>query len=415
MINSTGQSISMHGSYRKVLFPMEISFKARGRAKLQVLNPDRSVAREMTANNLILNQGIDSVATTKWCDTFLYCCAGSGSTPTSDSGGATTAAQSGTALTLTGGSFTFTNTFTDGGKIIRWVGAQQARIVTVTDGTHAVVDVSQTVSGAAFTMYRTNQTGLVAEIVRTNNYVTGAGNCGTTLTGGNVFAHVRTWDFPTEVGNVTYNEVGFSNASGAGANLFSRIILGAPLPLVAGQTLRVIYTLQITVSPTTPNAKAAAVLGWPVAPSVNTNGNEQIQYYGLSSVNTSGATVAYDAGNFVNEPSASSNVQIFLSTVTTSLASVGTATDRTGSSPAVKAVTLSSYTANTGTLDKFGIYGTSEGNSASLFSIGIGRSDGGFFPYVNNTFVFVFTQSQTKDSLHTLELHFTFNWAIDLS
>jgi hypothetical protein len=415
MKNLTGQAIFMHGTYKQVLFPLRLDFKARGRAKIQVLNPDKSVVREFEQNNLILNQGIDGIAVRNWCDSFLYCCAGSGTTPTADSSGGTTAAQSGTTVTLTGGSFTFTSTLADAGKIIRWASSSQARIVTVTDGQHAVVDVSQTVGAGAFTVYRTNQTGLTAEIVRTNNYVTGGGNCGTTLTGGNIFNHLRTWDFPVEVGSVTYSEIGFSWSGTVGANLFARIVLGSPVSLLAGQTLRIIYTLNVTVGPITPNFKAASVIGWPVLPATDTNGQEQIQYYGLSAVDTTGLTIAYDAGNFVNEPSATAGVQIFLSTVGTAPATVGSAINRTGVSPADKNVTLTTYVANSGTLDKYCVFLTTEANATTWLTIGLGRSDMSFLPYVNSTFVFVFGSAQTKDNLHTLEIHFSMTFGVDLS
>ena len=44
--------------------------------------------------NLILNQGMDQVATNYWADCFVYCSAGIGTTPTSDDSSPTTAAQS---------------------------------------------------------------------------------------------------------------------------------------------------------------------------------------------------------------------------------------------------------------------------------------------------------------------------------
>lgn len=412
MKHRSSQSIGLRGAYRRARVPLKVRMKVKGRVEAMIVNPDGQIAQKVEGDNLVLNQGLDGIATRKWCDTFLYCAAGSNGTPTSDSSGATQASQSGTTVTLTGGAVVFADP-ADIGKVIKWNSGPTARIVSITSTTSAEVDETQTVASGLFTIYRTNQTSLGTEIQRTNNYLTGIANCGTSRSG-NVFSHKRTFDFPVESGSVTYREIGFSHASGAGANLFSRIKLSTDLTLVASQVLRVVYTLQLTVSPDTPVGKAANILGWPIAPSTTVDGDEQIQYFGLSGVNTSGATVALDDGGYVNEPSEETTAYAFLSTVTTSPAAFGSATNRTGTTPAQQVVELDDYVSLSYSIDKVTTFDVDEALSTVWRTIGLGRKESSFESYVSNTFVFVFDQNQTKDELHTLELRFTYTWNREL-
>lgn len=415
MKNESQLGISMHGSYRRVVKPFKMNFQAQGRVEAQVLDPDGTIRQKVETPNLILNQGLDGIAVRKWCDSFLYCAVGSGATAISVDSGVTTASQAGTVVTLSGGSFVFTNTVTDAGRVIRWDSLETARIVTITSPTVANVDVSQTVAAAEFTVYNAQQVGLTTEIQRTNNYLTGAGNCGTALAT-NVFSHKRTFDFPTEVGSVTYREIGFSHTVTAGNNLFSRVKLPADLVLVTGQVLRVVYTLQLTVTPYVATPKTANIVGWPVSPATTTEGDEQIQLWGLSSVVTaSGATIAYDTGGYVNEPSELTTAYLFLSTSGALLSAIGTSADRTGTSPSEQIALSTTYTALAFTLDKYTIWDTAAANSTAWQTIGLGLVSGGSHAYTYNTFAFVFDQDQTKDDQHTLQINFTFTWGRDLS
>ena len=213
------------------------------------------------APNLILENGMTALATNVLTSLFTYCAIGSDSTPTEQTSGAITATTSGTACTSN------TAFFDSGmvGQLIYFPGTGQSATITVfTDNQHVTLNATLGIaSGLIFDIFAINQTGLGDEIKRTNNYLTGSGNCGTTYSGG-VYTHQRTYDFPIEVGTVVYNEVGFSAASGAGANLNMRGIFStAPITVVAGQQLRVIYFVLVTVTPISPRSRTVPISGWP--------------------------------------------------------------------------------------------------------------------------------------------------------
>jgi hypothetical protein len=363
--------------------------------------------------NLILNQGMDQVATNYWADLFVYCSAGTGTTPTSDDSSPTTATQAGTTVTLSGGSFVFTNTLTDAGKVIKWDTGEEATIVTVTDPSTVVVNNSAVVPAADFIVYRTNQTGLSNQVKRTNTYLTGSSYCGTTLAS-NVFKMRRTYDFTAEVGTVNYTEIGLGWHVSTPTAIFSRILLAVPVPVNAGQQLRVTYELQLTLAPSSPVSKTAIIGGWPVAPASTTDGVESIQYLGVQQVNTSGNTQNYDGGITAGEPATTASVGVFVSDTSTAPASFGSAISRAGTG-AVSA-TRAAYVVGQYYVDKSGTLPVGTGNSVALRSMGHGyHSPNLYFAYQSTTIVFVFNEAQTKLNTHTLTLTWRLSWSRVLS
>jgi hypothetical protein len=251
----------------KVMFINGSETGLSNRFKAQVIerrpgHPDEGkvVSETDFAPNLILENGMNKIATTAICNLFLYCAVGSGSTPTQDSSGAITATATGTAVT----SGTAIFAAGDVGKLLRFATGEKSIITAYTDSTHVTVATAMEVAAATlFTMYRIAQTGLDTEVARTGTYLTGAGNCGSTLAGA-VNTHQRTFDFPIEASDQTYNEVGFSDLSAAGANLNMRgIFAGAPVSVLTGQQLRVIYFVLVTVSPISPRDREVTISGWP--------------------------------------------------------------------------------------------------------------------------------------------------------
>jgi len=237
-----------------------VSTGLANRFKAQVLENGKVVRETDFAPNLILENGMNGLPTKLICDLFKYCAIGSDATPTFDSSGGITATASGT--TVTAGTAIFSPSHV--GELLVFDQTHKAVITGYTDTTHVTIGTALTVSTpTVFTMYRINQTGLVAEVKRTNNYLTGSGNCGTTYTSG-TYTHQRTFDFPIETGSVTYNEVGFSDNASPGANLNTRgIFAGAPISLTSGQQLRVIYYFIVTVSPISPRNRTVSISGWP--------------------------------------------------------------------------------------------------------------------------------------------------------
>jgi len=389
---------------------------AKGRFKVAVIDArtKRVVHERPWQPNLILDQGLDKIATVTWASVFAYCAAGTGNTPTSDTSGATTASQSGTTVIASAGFFASG----DAGKLIRWGDGHEAKITSFTDSTHVTVDRSQTVTGATFTMYRVNQTGLTAEVSggagRSNNYLTGSPSCDSSRTGA-VFTMTRTYDFSSPAGSTNYAEIGVSDSGTQSNNLFSRMLIsGGSVTVLATQQLRVTYQLQLTVSPTTPFSKTAAITGWPVLPATATSGTEQMAGIGLSKVATTGLAGAWDGFNLsnqCNEPSVGG--QIWISPSSDAHLSFPASPDRRANA-AVKSLSLGSYSNGNFYLDKTATFSANEANRSDFRSMGVAGAN--FATTVIEVgFCFLFDQAQTKDNTHTLALTFRFSWGRDLS
>lgn len=391
--------------------------KVKGRVRCQVIDSKTGKVKRDYGwqNNLILNQGMDGIATRSWAASFSTFARGTGTTPTQDDSGTTTAAQSGTTVTLSGGAFLLTNTATDAGKMIKWDSGEEARILTVAGGgASCTVANSATVGAGEFTVYRTNQTGLATEVSpRSTSYVTGTGNNDTTYNAGaGTQVMKRTVDFPIEVGSVSYTEVGFSHTATVASNLFSRILLSAPIALVADDQFRVIYELTITLTYTTPQAVTPTITNW-----ASTDGDQMIEHFGMDTVGTTGTTTAASA--YVNDVSRISGVRFFLSNSTTALSgSIGVGvnppTNRNGSAFNSKASTLDSYVALSFTATRRVIFLSAEAVMNDIRSIAIVYYPGSGSTYYVNSAI-LFDVNQIKLNTHTLTLTWVYTWTRVLS
>jgi hypothetical protein len=384
-----------------------IKQSASGRARVMVIDSKTGKVKHDCGwqKNLILNQGMNAIATTyTWANAFLRCAAGTGTTPTQDDSGATTAEQSGTTVTLSGGSFTFTDTGTDAGKMIKWDSGEEAMIVTITNSTTAVVDRSQTVAADTFTSFRTNQTGLTTEVKRTATYLVGAGNCGTTYTSADgLMVMRRTFDFTVETGSVSYTEIGFANLATVAANLFSRILLSAPVALVAGDQLRVVYDLSIQLSYFAPRAITPTITGW-----TGVSGDEMIEAFELDYVRA-------DPGDTLSQPGNEvfiTTQRIAISNSTTALQAAPSAVqlnNRTGTERFSKAITSPTYVANSFTRSKSVTILPAEGNITGIRSIFIGRFSSVTVFY--SAAAFLMDNPQDKVNTHNLTVSWTYSWS----
>lgn len=143
-------------------------------------------------------------------------------------------------------------------------------------GTFAYL-VSACAVGTGTTPVTASDTGLQSEAKRTTTYYTASGGCGYSDTGATRKLW-RTFDFPIESANVNYSELGWSYSDSAGANLFSRtLISGGTVSLTAGQSLRVVYELSITVAPDSTTTENLSISGWPVSPATDTEVTWKIQ------------------------------------------------------------------------------------------------------------------------------------------
>jgi len=413
------KSIIEHLRGKHPLVEDEVKMTMRGMVEILVVDSKTGevVERRAPQKNLILNQGMDDFASQYLCDLFLYCVAGSGTTPTSVDSGTTTAARAGTTVTLSGGSFLFTNTATDAGKMLKWDSGEEARIVTVTSTTVCEVATSGTIAAGEFISYNTNQTGLTTELKRTQTYLTGAGNCDTTINAGaGTVAFKRTYDFSAEVGSVTYNEIGFSRVATVSNNLFSRILLSSGVALVSSQQLRVVYTLTVSFSPFTSTAVGASpITGWAGA-----TGDKQIQYPNMAYVDTDGTTQkvsGFPHGAKAFEPSqVGSDVTAWLCTNTTACNSFGSnGPDRSSGALQSSASTNGSYTSLSFTRTKSAVFTVSQGNGTTWRTIVFGGILTNANVFTRQAYVYLMGSNQTKDSSHTLTLNLAITWGRTLA
>lgn len=182
--------------------------------------------------------------------------------------------------------------------------------------------------GIGTTTPAVTDTALATEVHRTGTVLPGVGNCGSTdnLSTG-TRTYLRTHDFPAQVSNENFTELGWSDISTAGANLNSRVLItGGTVSALVGQQLRVRHSLALTISPITRQSATIGVTGWPISPAASTDGEWQVCNFGFGTVDTDGATGA--AGIF--EPVWTRNfVAIFYTGMT--LPSFGTGPTVSGS------------------------------------------------------------------------------------
>lgn len=247
-------------------------------------------------------------------------------------------------------------------------------------------------------------TGLADELQRTGDSDMSVDGGTTATLVGNLYSLIKTFRFPTNRGQLTIGQIGWSYASTAGNNLFSKALIvnkdGNPgtVTLTVGQYLRVKYTLQITISPSTTQTGSANIVGW-TAP-----GQYNVQLVGLKAFNADGSVGNYDAGAGCNEPAVQADV--FIGTSSAALAAFGSATDRVAGTN-YTVTTTNTYLGN-GVLVKTASLGRSTANSSTLRSMGVGANGSS---YTNSGFVFLFDGNQTKASTHLLPLQFVYSWA----
>lgn len=358
-------------------------------------------------HNLILNYGLNY-----WCNSatmancWITAVVGTGTTVTSVDSSPTTAAQSGTTVNLSGGSFLFTNTSTDAGRMIKWDTGEEAMVITVSSTTQATVTPSQSVSDGAFNYYHTNQTALATEIKRSYTYLTTAGACGWTgpsTTGATAtYTLWRTYDFTAETGARSYTEIGFSPIGTAGANLWARILLSSPIALEALQQLRVKYTVYYSISPVTSIAVTSSVItGWTGAV-----GNYMVIKPDISGVDTNGGTNSIGLSSQL-EPAAAGMCMIS-TWIPTWPPTFNTQYPVGGTYGVITYASQSLLTYNTNNFyrNKTCTIPVATGNSTSIRSIFISSWQYGSDSGTQTGWIFLMDSAQTKDNTHTLTLIF---------
>jgi len=363
------------------------------RYSTSAINPDGSVAWQRAfKKNLILDQGLNLVATVPWVTCFSSCAVGTGTTATKRDSGAITFSRSGTTITANAGFFDPA----DVGRLLKWDTGEEVYITGYTSATVATSTTSGTITSAQGTIWYVNQTALTAETTRTANYSADAGDNQTTFSTPTV-THKRTFLFPAVGANVTYNEIGWSNNAGAGANLFGRDVIPGGDVLLTGQQYKVIVTLLITISPVTSTAVADVGNN-----GFNTAGNANHEYidqaYGVIAAGGSG-TAGYLEPSAVTVCNFNDGAFTLLSAPSYTIASIADF--------GRVALTNAAYTNGNFYRDSSGTVAVGNGNSATVSSVTFGWSGGGV---VGRGFSVKFTSDQTKDNLHTLTATLRKSW-----
>jgi hypothetical protein len=213
-----------------------------------VLGADGRAAQDSHwQKNLILDQGLNKVATVQFNQLFAACAIGTDTSPTTIRPAALARI---TAQTVQTTAPTFSNADLD--SDIRFDTGEYFKIQSVTDPQTAIVfpPGGSIATNEPFTILRTNQTILGNEIKRTVTCLQ-VPNANRTIDNTGTLVFQRTFIFPPETTTITYTEIGFSDISTPGANLFSRILLAAPVTVsgpvaeLGGQQLQVTYQLSI--------------------------------------------------------------------------------------------------------------------------------------------------------------------------
>lgn len=369
--------------------------------------------------NLILNRGLDEVMTRSYAACFTVGIAGESSTPNSiDSGSATIVCDASGTVTVDGGAFTFFGT--DVGNILQWDGGDEERITHFVDsGTVRVTPFpeSGTITPDTFTLYHANRTSLVDETKRSTTTVVASPPFTTGFRVDSTVYSRRTWDLSAEASSIVYREagVGWSTTLMAANTTFSRFLLngGSGVSVLQGQQLRLTYQLEVFQSGTQPVIGDIPVSGWPIAPTVATDGTRGVQYVGLSTVTTAGASTSVDSGLNCNEPHIATGCSFFMT-------STGNALAAYAAFPGVRTLIGVSIVPSQTNVDITGIeyylektasWTTVQNNTGSIRGLGTGNFQSLGRPQTDCGFIAVFDENQIKQSTDEFTFNLGYRWS----
>lgn len=395
------------------------STKIGGQIKLFVENEDGSIAYEGPwIRNLILDQGLNNLATVYYADLFKYCAVGTGVQVTQRTGGfdgttTRTASMTSGDATITANAASFDAS--DVGRRIRWTsGADsgfETTIASYTDSTHVeATDVApETISSGTFKVFYVEQTGLTTESKRSNEYSTKPNDNSTTQATTTPFAKTlkRSFLFPAESAQITYKEIGFSNLGVAGNNLNIRVNLnpGSNVTVNEGQRLRVTYSFKITPSPTVSTSGTAAITDSNLM-STNKSGHYCIEKFATSQVTVTGET---DTSTPELEP-AYPGFMAFSSDAMAIDTTVSGAVQLVSNVSYVPLSFDGDYVTGSFSRDYTGLFDLGDANRADLKSLALYAINGAF-----SIFRFLFNQPQTKTADYTFSVQWNKAWGSDLS
>ena len=280
--------------------------KVYGKYQVKVFDSKNRLVKEYPVKpNLVLDYGLDEIASNLWADCWRYCAVGTGTTPTSDDSGLITATQSGT--TVTAGSSFFSAL--DVGKLLVFDTGERAYILSHTSGTQVEVSVSRTVgSSTLFTMWRVDQTQHTSYVQHSTTINVGSAfNRTDVLDSGATLRMKRTWKFPSEAVGITYHEVGFHRVDESNPFLFSRVVSDEGFSVSEDQFLVITYELTVNVGSVDRVSENLSINGWPIAPTVDTDAETGFCTIPLTAIDSNGDSIAHAGGSLINTIAETSN------------------------------------------------------------------------------------------------------------
>lgn len=391
-----------------------------GFVKVGCVDPDGSVTWQEWQRNLMLNQGMNLLASYGYADVMYYGTAGTGSRVNKFDSGGSEVSQSGTLLGLSGiGTITDWTGSADGGNYTAML--QPGDVIQFADGTEVMVastnnavmatafSSSQVVAAQPFVIYKTSQTNLHGTRKLSATYV--AGQNGTTNIK-NTVTYWRTYDFTAEVAPNTYSEVGVSDYFQTQIN---RVLLDTPITIPIGSQLRLTFNMNISIYPSASvYYPTDMITGWP-----GSAGTASVQQLLFKQIQSDGTI--FDGRNFGTEPS-SPQLGGFVSSHTGSVGELlltgGTPYERTNlGQPSIYYAgsgfaTTNTYRTNTFSLDRTASFSVSQGSSSFIRSIGFGDQQNNGTPGYSSrvAWAYLMNQSQSKNDLQTLSFAWCTSW-----
>lgn len=261
--------------------------------------------------------------------------------------------------------------------------------------------VSSSTIGPLFT-----DTGLISEFDRVSTLDTSLQTSASTSLSGNIYSFTRIFKFDTSVNPSFYGTIGWSYTNTPGNNLFSKSLIltpsggAGPVFVASGQYLRVHYTINITINPSSSlngNSNIASL------PGID-GGTYGLQLVGLKSINSQNVVGFWDAGNDCNE--LESQIEAFLSTSSAALSSFGSSTNRSGSTNYIARSSNFYQGAGSGVVNKQVSFGKNNAINATLRSMGTGVIGSST---TNSGFAYVFTNNINKAANFNLSPIFVFS------
>lgn len=208
----------------------------------KVMKPDGTIVEYPKRHNLILNSGLDALATHYTSDCFLYAAVGIGTTPTYRSSGSITVSKTSSTITASGLFFTVA----DIGRTLQFSSSGTEVVITgYTSVSQVTCDTSGSESSQACMIYNTTQTSLTNLTKVSSTYYQGDGiqngvDTSTEVASVRILKRFRTFQFAVETSPITYTEAGWSWGNPSTTNLFGRIVFaegGENLSLLVGERL----------------------------------------------------------------------------------------------------------------------------------------------------------------------------------